>query len=214
MKVEVIMIHSEYLDKQNIQEKLENLDGVLVAPGFGERGLEGKILAIQYIREHNIPFLGICLGMQMAVIEFARNVAHIENAITAEVNPNATNKVIDLMEEQKQITQKGGTMRLGAWDCSLKKDSKIYDAYKKENISERHRHRYEFNNKYKKILEEAGLLCSGINPTTGLVEVIEVPNHPWFVGVQYHPEYKSTVASPHPLFVAFIKACLTYKLQK
>jgi CTP synthase len=214
VKVEVIMIHSEYLDKQNIQEKLENLDGVLVAPGFGERGLEGKILAIQYIREHNIPFLGICLGMQMAVIEFARNVAHIENAITAEVNPSATNKVIDLMEEQKQITQKGGTMRLGAWDCSLKKDSKIYDAYKKENISERHRHRYEFNNKYKKILEDAGLLCSGINPTTGLVEVIEVPNHPWFVGVQYHPEYKSTVASPHPLFVAFIKACLTYKLQK
>ena len=214
VKVEVIMIHSEYLDKQNIQEKLENLDGVLVAPGFGERGLEGKILAIQYIREHNIPFLGICLGMQMAVIEFARNVAHIENAITAEVNPNASNKVIDLMEEQKQITQKGGTMRLGAWDCSLKKDSKIYDAYKKENISERHRHRYEFNNKYKKILEDAGLLCSGINPTTGLVEVIEVPNHPWFVGVQYHPEYKSTVASPHPLFVAFIKACLTYKLQK
>ena len=214
VKVEVIMIHSEYLDKQNIQEKLENLDGVLVAPGFGERGLEGKILAIQYIREHNIPFLGICLGMQMAVIEFARNVAHIENAITAEVNPNATNKVIDLMEEQKQITQKGGTMRLGAWDCSLKKDSKIYSAYKKENISERHRHRYEFNNKYKKILEDAGLLCSGINPTTGLVEVIEVPNHPWFVGVQYHPEYKSTVASPHPLFVAFIKACLTYKLQK
>ena len=214
VKVEVIMIHSEYLDKQNIQEKLENLDGVLVAPGFGERGLEGKILAIQYIREHNIPFLGICLGMQMAVIEFARNVAHIENAITAEVNPNATNKVIDLMEEQKQITQKGGTMRLGAWDCSLKKDSKIYDAYKKENISERHRHRYEFNNKYKKILEDAGLICSGINPTTGLVEVIDVPNHPWFVGVQYHPEYKSTVASPHPLFVAFIKACLTYKLQK
>lgn len=214
VKVEVIMIHSEYLDKQNIQEKLENLDGVLVAPGFGERGLEGKILAIQYIREHNIPFLGICLGMQMAVIEFARNVAHIENAITAEVNPCATNKVIDLMKEQKQITQKGGTMRLGAWDCSLKKDSKIYDAYKKENISERHRHRYEFNNKYKKILEDAGLLCSGINPTTGLVEVIEVPNHPWFVGVQYHPEYKSTVASPHPLFVAFIKACLTYKLQK
>lgn len=214
VKVEVIMIHSEYLDKQNIQEKLENLDGVLVAPGFGERGLEGKVLAIQYIREHNIPFLGICSGMQMAVIEFARNVAHIENAITAEVNPNATNKVIDLMEEQKQITQKGGTMRLGAWDCSLKKDSKIYDAYKKENISERHRHRYEFNNKYKKILEDAGLICSGINPTTGLVEVIEVPNHPWFVGVQYHPEYKSTVASPHPLFVAFIKACLTYKLQK
>ena len=214
VKVEVIMIHSEYLDKQNIQEKLENLDGVLVAPGFGERGLEGKILAIQYIREHNIPFLGICLGMQMAVIEFARNVAHIENAITAEVNPCATNKVIDLMEEQKQITQKGGTMRLGAWDCSLKKDSKIYSAYKKENISERHRHRYEFNNKYKKILEDAGLICSGINPTTGLVEVIEVPNHPWFVGVQYHPEYKSTVASPHPLFVAFIKACLTYKLQK
>ncbi|MDO4881106.1 MAG: CTP synthase [Capnocytophaga sp.] len=214
VKVEVVMIHSEYLDKQNIQDKLGNLDGVLVAPGFGERGLEGKILAIQYIRENKIPFLGICLGMQMAVIEYARNVANIENAITAEVNPQAENKVIDLMKAQKQITQKGGTMRLGAWDCSLKKGSKIYEAYQKENISERHRHRYEFNNNYKKILEDAGLLCSGVNPTTGLVEVVEVPAHPWFVGVQYHPEYKSTVANPHPLFVAFIKACLTYKLQK
>lgn len=214
VKVDITMIHSEYLEENNIQEKFNGLDGVLVAPGFGERGIEGKIKAVQYVREQNIPFLGICLGMQMAVIEFARHVAGFENANTAEVNPNALYKVIDLMEEQKHITQKGGTMRLGAWDCSLSKDSKIYQVYGEEHISERHRHRYEFNNEYKKPLEESGLLCTGINPNTGLVEVIELPEHHWFIGVQYHPEYKSTVARPHPLFVAFVQAALKYKLEK
>ena len=173
VKVDITMIHSEYLEENNIQEKFNGLDGVLVAPGFGERGIEGKIKAVQYVREQNIPFLGICLGMQMAVIEFARHVAGFENANTAEVNPNALYKVINLMEEQKHITQKGGTMRLGAWDCSLSKGSKIYQVYGEEHISERHRHRYEFNNEYKKPLEESGLLCTGINPNTGLVEVIE-----------------------------------------
>jgi len=214
VKVDITMIHSEYLEENNIQEKFNGLDGVLVAPGFGERGIEGKIKAVQYVREQNIPFLGICLGMQMAVIEFARHVAGFENANTAEVNPNALYKVIDLMEEQKHVTQKGGTMRLGAWDCSLSKDSKIYQVYGEEHISERHRHRYEFNNEYKKPLEESGLLCTGINPNTGLVEVIELPEHRWFIGVQYHPEYKSTVARPHPLFVAFVQAALKYKLEK
>ena len=214
VKVDITMIHSEYLEENNIQEKFNGLDGVLVAPGFGERGIEGKIKAVQYVREQNIPFLGICLGMQMAVIEFARHVAGFENANTAEVNPNALYKVIDLMEEQKHITQKGGTMRLGAWDCSLSKDSKIYQVYGEEHISERHRHRYEFNNEYKKPLEESGLLCTGINPNTGLVEVIELPEHRWFIGVQYHPEYKSTVARPHPLFIAFVQAALKYKLEK
>lgn len=214
VKVDITMIHSEYLEENNIQEKFNGLDGVLVAPGFGERGIEGKIKAVQYVREQNIPFLGICLGMQMAVIEFARHVAGFENANTAEVNPNALYKVIDLMEEQKHITQKGGTMRLGAWDCSLSKDSKIYQVYGEEHISERHRHRYEFNNEYKKPLEESGLLCTGINPNTGLVEVIELPEHRWFIGVQYHPEYKSTVARPHPLFVAFVQAALKYKLER
>ena len=214
VKVDITMIHSEYLEENNIQEKFNGLDGVLVAPGFGERGIEGKIKAVQYVREQNIPFLGICLGMQMAVIEFARHVAGFENANTAEVNPNALYKVINLMEEQKHITQKGGTMRLGAWDCSLSKDSKIYQVYGEEHISERHRHRYEFNNEYKKPLEESGLLCTGINPNTGLVEVIELPEHRWFIGVQYHPEYKSTVARPHPLFVAFVQAALKYKLEK
>ena len=214
VKVEVFMIHSEYLDETNLQDKLSGLDGVLVAPGFGERGIEGKIKAIQYVREHKIPFLGICLGMQMAVIEFARHVVGFENANTAEVNPNSLYKVIDLMQEQKHVTQKGGTMRLGAWDCELQAGSKIYEVYQQPLISERHRHRYEFNSEYRKPLEESGLCCSGINPKTGLVEVIELPSHPWFVGVQYHPEYKSTVAKPHPLFVAFVKAALEYKLKK
>ena len=214
VKVEVVMIHSEYLDETNVEEKLSGLDGVLVAPGFGERGIEGKIKAIQYVREHQIPFLGICLGMQMAVIEFARHVVGFENANTAEISPNSLYKVIDIMEEQKHVTQKGGTMRLGAWDCDLKEGSRIYEVYQQAHISERHRHRYEFNSEYRKPLEESGLCCSGVNPKTGLVEVIELPSHPWFVGVQYHPEYKSTVAKPHPLFVAFVKAALDYKLKK
>lgn len=214
VKVEVESIHSEYLDTENIKDKLGHLDGVLVAPGFGHRGIEGKIEAIRFVRENKIPFLGICLGMQMAVIEFARNKAGLANANSAEMNPDTECPVISLMENQKDITHKGGTMRLGAWDCKLLKNSRIYDAYGKENISERHRHRYEFNNDYKEILENHGLKCTGINPNTGLVEVIEVQDHPWFVGVQYHPEYKSTVDEPHRLFVAFVKAALEYKINK
>ncbi|MGG8496946.1 CTP synthase [Tenacibaculum sp. TC6] len=207
-KVNVRWIHSEELTPKNAVEMLTGLNGVLVAPGFGDRGIEGKIAAVQYVRENNIPFLGICLGMQMAVIEFARNVLGLKNANSTEMNPKVTNPVISLMEEQKGVTDKGGTMRLGAWDCQLTQDSKVFEAYKDELISERHRHRYEFNNKYKEQIEAAGMKTTGINPKTGLVEIVEVPAHPWFVGVQYHPEYKSTVLNPHPLFVNFIKAAL------
>lgn len=214
VKVDVESIHSEHLDEDNIREKLGHLDGVLVAPGFGGRGIEGKIKAIEFVRKNKIPFLGICLGMQMAVIEYARNKANLTDANSTEMNPDTEFPVISLMESQKEITHKGGTMRLGAWDCKLLKDSHIYEAYGKENISERHRHRYEFNNDYKEILEKAGMRCTGVNPDTGLVEVIELQDHPWFVGVQYHPEYKSTVANPHPLFVAFVKAALKYKINK
>ncbi|MFK8275289.1 CTP synthase [Capnocytophaga cynodegmi] len=214
VKVEVESIHSEHLDSENIKEKLGHLDGVLVAPGFGSRGIEGKIEAIRFVRENKIPFLGICLGMQMAVIEFARNKANLLNANSTEMDINTEYPVINLMESQKEVTNKGGTMRLGAWDCKLLKNSNIYEAYGKENISERHRHRYEFNNEFKDTLEKAGLRCTGVNPETNLVEVIEIQEHPWFVGVQYHPEYKSTVANPHPLFVAFVKAALKYKLNK
>lgn len=214
VKVEVETIHSEHLDEDNIREKLGHLNGVLVAPGFGGRGIEGKIKAIEFVRENNIPFLGICLGMQMAVIEYARNKANLKGANSTEMNPETEFPVISLMENQKEITHKGGTMRLGAWDCKLLKNSNIHKAYKTENISERHRHRYEFNNDYKEILEKAGMSFTGVNPETGLVEVIEIQEHPWFVGVQYHPEYKSTVANPHPLFVAFVKAALEHKISK
>jgi CTP synthase len=211
VKVNIESVHSEYLNSDNIKLKLSHLDGVLVAPGFGERGIEGKIDAVKYVRENNVPFLGICLGMQMAVIEFARNVLGIKDADSTEMNPNTKNPVIDLMEDQKTITDKGGTMRLGSWACDLKMGSAVRDIYKAESIKERHRHRYEFNGKYKDQMEAAGMLASGLNPDTGLVEIIEIPSHPWFVGVQYHPEYKSTVASPHPLFVAFVKAAFNYK---
>ncbi|WNH12109.1 CTP synthase [Thalassobellus suaedae] len=211
VKVEIESVHSEYLNDDNIKLKLGHLDAVLVAPGFGERGIEGKITAVKFVRENNIPFLGICLGMQMAVIEFARNVLKIEDANSTEMDENTSNPVIDLMEDQKTITDKGGTMRLGAWDCDLKIGSVVRDIYKAESIKERHRHRYEFNGNYKEQMEAAGLLATGLNPDTGLVEIVEIPEHPWFVGVQYHPEYKSTVANPHPLFVAFVKAALTYK---
>ncbi len=214
VKVNVESIHSEYLNEQNAKLKLSHLDGVLVAPGFGERGIEGKIDAIRYVREQNIPFLGICLGMQMAVIEFARNVIGLSDANSTEMMPNTTHPVIDLMESQKSITKKGGTMRLGAWDCKISSDSIASKVYGAHTIKERHRHRYEFNNKYKAEIEAAGMIATGLNPETGLVEIIEVPNHPWFVGVQYHPEYKSTVANPHPLFVAFVRAALKYKKAK
>ncbi|WP_421811418.1 CTP synthase [Flagellimonas sp.] len=209
--VEVRSIHSEHLSAKNIDKKLMGLDGLLVAPGFGERGIEGKVKAVKYARENDIPFLGICLGMQMAVIEFARTVLGLEKANSTEMNKSTPDPVISLMEEQKSITDMGGTMRLGAWDCQLKKGSLAEKVYGTSEIEERHRHRYEFNNKYKEQMEEAGLVASGLNPKTGLVEVVEIPSHPWFVGVQYHPEYKSTVANPHPLFVGFVKAVLAQK---
>ena len=210
VSVKVEYIHSEFINDSTIHNKISHLDGVLVAPGFGERGIEGKIDAVRYARENNLPFLGICLGMQMAVIEFARNVLKLKGANSSEMDPETKHPVIDLMADQKEVTHKGGTMRLGAWDCELSKKSVIHDAYGKDMISERHRHRYEYNNKYKEQLENAGMLSTGINPETKLVEVIELADHPWFVGVQYHPEYKSTVASPHPLFVSFVKAALEY----
>ena len=206
VKVKVISIHSEHIDGSNVKEKFEGLHGVLVAPGFGERGIEGKIDAVKYARENNLPYLGICLGMQMAVIEFSRNILGLKNANSTEMNPETLFPVIDLMDDQKSITEKGGTMRLGSWKCNLTKDSIAGETYGNNTIEERHRHRYEYNNKYRSALEAAGLKTSGENPDTGLVEIIEIENHPWFVGVQYHPEYKSTVANPHPLFVSFVKA--------
>ncbi|MBT8259226.1 MAG: CTP synthase [Bacteroidia bacterium] len=215
IKVNVESIHSEYLNKENVKLKLSHLDGVLVAPGFGERGIEGKIDAVRYVRENKIPFFGICLGMQMAVIEFARNVIRLKGANSTEMDDNVNHPVIDLMEEQKSVTHKGGTMRLGSWKCRLKEDSMAYSVYGKTNIEERHRHRYEYNEAYMDQIEAAGMMASGINPDTGLVEIIEIPGHPWFLGVQYHPEYKSTVSSPHPLFVAFVKAAYDYsKIKK
>ncbi|NNE31560.1 MAG: CTP synthase [Winogradskyella sp.] len=214
VKVNVESIHSEYLTPENIAFKLSHLDGVLVAPGFGERGVEGKIEAVRYVRENNIPFLGICLGMQMAVIEYARNVLKLEEANSIEMVENTPHPVINLMESQKDVVNKGGTMRLGAWDCEIIKDSIVFDVYGETNFKERHRHRFEFNNDYKEKIEAAGMKATGINPETGLVEIIEIPAHNWFVGVQYHPEYKSTVANPHPLFVAFVAAALKFKNKK
>ncbi len=209
-KVEIRWIHSEDLTPGNVTDQLKGLDGILVAPGFGDRGIEGKIKAVQYTRENNIPFLGICLGMQMAVIEFSRNVLGLTDANSSEMNEDTSHPVISLMEDQKDVTKKGGTMRLGAWDCEVSEDSNVFKAYKKTMISERHRHRYEFNNDYLEQIKAKGMLATGVNPKTGLVEIIEIPSHPWFVGVQYHPEYKSTVLNPHPLFVDFVKAALEH----
>lgn len=206
IKVNVVSIHSEYLTKENAIDKLKNLDGILVAPGFGSRGVEGKIETIRYARENKIPFMGICLGMQMAVIEYARNVLGFENANSTEMNDSTPFPVITFMEEQKTITEKGGTMRLGGWDCQLIEGTKIHEIYGTSMINERHRHRYEFNNLYLDQFVQAGLVPSGVNPETKLVEVVEIKDHPFFVAVQYHPEYKSTVANPHPLFVSFVKA--------
>lgn len=208
VKVNIHWIHSEGLTKNNVPDKLKNLNGIIVAPGFGGRGIEGKIDAVRFARENNIPFLGICLGMQMAVIEYARNVLGLTDANSLEMDEKTSHLVINLMEEQKKVTNKGGTMRLGSWDCSLSENSKVYNIYKSKNISERHRHRYEFNNEYLEQLVNAGMQTTGVNLKTGLVEIIELPNHPWFIGVQYHPEYKSTVLNPHPLFIDFVKACL------
>lgn len=205
-KVHVINVHSEFITDENVQEKLSGLDGLLVAPGFGFRGVDGKIIAVKYARENNLPFFGICLGMQMAAIEFARNVLNLPLADSTEMNPDTEFPVIDMMEEQKKITIKGGTMRLGAYPCEIKEDTLAYKIYGTTMISERHRHRWEFNNEYLTQFEEAGMIASGINPQTGLVEILELPQHPFFIGVQYHPELKSTVENPHPLFVEFIKA--------
>jgi len=213
-KVNVHSIHSEHLQAQEVEEKLKGLDGILVAPGFGERGIEGKIDAIRYARENKIPFFGICLGMQMAVIEHARNVMGLADANSTEMNTACAHPVIGLMEDQKEVTHKGGTMRLGAWKCDLLPNSIVAEVYGEKTIDERHRHRFELNNEYKKALEDSGLKATGVNPDTGLVEIVENNDHPWFVGVQYHPEYKSTVLNPHPLFVAFISAALQNKKEK
>ncbi len=210
VKVKVQSIHSEFLDTSNVADQMKGLDAVLVAPGFGERGIEGKVEAIRYARENKLPFLGICLGMQMAVIEYSRNVLGLKDANSTEMNENTPFPVIDLMEAQKTITEKGGTMRLGAWACELMDDSIVKDVYGASDIQERHRHRFEYNNGYRTQLEAAGLKTTGINPQTNLVEIIEIEDHPWFVGVQYHPEYKSTVANPHPLFVSLVGAALSY----
>jgi len=209
-KVNLTLMSSENLHEDSIEEKLKGLDGVLVAPGFGDRGIEGKISTIKYLRENNIPFFGICLGMQCAVIEYARNVLGLKTAHSTEMT-NTIDPVIDLMESQKGISKKGGTMRLGAYKCKLEKGSKSYTAYGKQMISERHRHRFEFNNTYLEKFEALGMKAVGINPDNNLVEVVEIPTHPWFVGVQYHPELKSTVDEPHPLFVRFVKAALDNK---
>jgi len=207
-KVNLKLIHSEQLDDQNTKEKLQGFSGIIVAPGFGDRGIEGKISAIRYARENNIPFLGICLGMQCAAIEFARHVLGLSDAHSTEMNPKTTNPVIDIMSEQKKISVKGGTMRLGAYPCTIRKDSTVYGIYNTELVSERHRHRYEFNNRYIDDFASHGMEAVGINPMGHLVEIIEYKKHPWFIGVQFHPEYKSTVAQPHPLFVGFIKAAI------
>lgn len=213
-QVQIINVHSEFITEDNVSEKLAGLDGLLVAPGFGHRGVEGKIVAVKYARDNKLPFFGICLGMQMAVIEFARNVLGLKNAHSTEMNPDTAEPVIDLMEEQKKITAKGGTMRLGAYPCDLKEGSLAMRIYGTASISERHRHRWEFNNKYLEQFENAGMMASGKNPGTGLVEIVELKDHPFFIGVQYHPELKSTVEAPQPIFVHFIKAAKEYAEKK
>ncbi|MEO5945710.1 MAG: CTP synthase [Chitinophagaceae bacterium] len=213
-QVQIINIHSEFITDVNVTEKLSGLDGLLVAPGFGHRGVEGKIVAVKYAREKGLPFFGICLGMQMAVIEFARNVLGLKNAHSTEMDPHTTEPVIDLMEEQNTVTIKGGTMRLGSYPCTIKDNSLAETIYGSRSINERHRHRWEFNNKYLEQFENAGMVASGKNPGTDLVEIIELPKHPFFIGVQYHPELKSTVENPQPIFVHFIKAARAYAEKK
>lgn len=208
VKAKVHLIHSEVLTSENVEEKLKEMKGIIVAPGFGHRGIEGKIVAVKYARENNISFLGICLGMQIAVIEFARNVLGFKEAHSTEMNRTTPYPVIDLMEQQKEITEKGGTMRLGAYTCELIKGTKAHQIYHSDTINERHRHRYEFNNQYLKDFENAGMQVAGINPDMNLVEIVEIPKLKWFIGVQFHPEYRSTVENPHPLFVDFIKTAI------
>ncbi len=209
-EVIVHWIHSEEINSDNVASKLSVLSGILVAPGFGERGIEGKIDTIRFARENNIPFIGICLGMQCAVIEYARNVIGLKDAHSTEMAPKTTNPVIHLQDGQKKVTNRGGTMRLGAYECQLKEGSKALSIYGQKTISERHRHRYEFNNNFREIFEQSGMNLSGVNDEKGLVEIVEIPNHPWFIGVQFHPEYKSTVDKPHPLFVSFIQAAILH----
>lgn len=206
-KVKLKWISSEKITPKNVEKKLSGINGLLVAPGFGERGIEGKIEAIRFARENNLPFLGICLGMQCAVIEYARNVLDLKKAHTVEIDSETPHPVIDLMEDQKNISDMGGTMRLGQYDCELTKDSNAHKSYGKTSIKERHRHRYEFNNKYLEFFEENGMVATGKNPSNQLVEIVEIPAHKWFTGVQFHPEYKSSVETPHPLFIGFINAC-------
>ncbi len=213
-KVQIVNVHSEFITAENVNEKLGSLDGLLVAPGFGKRGVEGKIIAVQYARENKLPFFGICLGMQMAAIEFARNVLDLKDAHSTEMDEHTSNPVIDLMEEQKKVTAKGGTMRLGSYPCVLKEGTLAHDIYGNSPISERHRHRWEFNNAYLGQFEQAGMIASGKNPGTGLVEIIELQDHPFFIGVQYHPELKSTVENPQPIFVNFIKAAKEFADRK
>ncbi len=210
VKVQVVNVHSEFITHENVAEKLDGLDGLLVAPGFGHRGIEGKIVAVQYAREKGLPFFGICLGMQMAVIEFARNVLGLKDAHSTEMDSSTSHAVINMMEEQKKIRMMGGTMRLGAYPCEIKEGSLANEIYGETMINERHRHRYEFNNDYLEQFESNGMIASGSNPETGLVEIIEIPSHPFFIGVQYHPELKSTVERPAPLFVSFIDAAKKY----
>ena len=209
VKVKMIFVNSENLTTDNVATQLEGLAGVVICPGFGQRGIEGKIIAAEYTRTHDIPTFGICLGMQMMVIEFARNVLGYKDANSTEMDEQTPHNVIDIMEEQKSITEMGGTMRLGAYECELVKGSRVYEAYGEEElISERHRHRYEFNNEYKDEFEQKGMKCVGINPTADLVEIVEIPDKRWYIGTQFHPEYTSTVLHPHPLFMSFIKACI------
>ena len=210
-KVNISFVNSEFLTEENVAEKLAGLDGVMICPGFGQRGIEGKIVAAHYTRTHNIPTFGICLGMQMMVIEFARNVLGYADANSREMDEKTPHNVIDIMEEQKNITNMGGTMRLGAYECVLRQNSRVFSIYKKEHIQERHRHRYEFNNDFQKEFERSGMQCVGRNPESDLVEIVEIPGLKWYIGTQFHPEYQSTVLHPHPLFVDFVKTAIENK---
>jgi CTP synthase len=213
-KVNIVYIHSEKVSEANIDEKLRGMDGVVIAPGFGQRGIEGKFIALKWCREHDVPTFGICLGMQCMVIEFARNVLGLEDANSTEMDTKTPHNVIDLMEEQKSISNMGGTMRLGAYECSLRPGSRVAEAYGKTDIMERHRHRFEFNEEYRDRFEKGGMQCVGENPATHLVEVVEIPEKRWFIGTQYHPEYQSTVLEPNPLFLSFVKAAIDYSDEK
>ena len=209
--MKITFINSEYLTEENVAEQLKGQDGIVICPGFGQRGIEGKIIAAHYTRTHDIPTFGICLGMQMMVIEFARNVLGYKDANSREMDEKTPHNVIDIMEEQKNISNMGGTMRLGAYECVLKQGSRVFSIYKKEHIQERHRHRYEFNNEFQKEYEKNGMMCVGRNPESDLVEIVEIPGLKWYIGTQYHPEYQSTVLKPHPLFMDFVKTAISNK---